>query len=62
MPLNRLSLLFYSRPTLKVARELIGAILVDTRGAKEKHLRIVEVEAYIGEEDPACHAARGRTP
>lgn len=53
---------FYARPTLTVARELIGARLVRVSdGAKLVGL-ITETEAYIGEEDLACHAKAGRTP
>jgi DNA-3-methyladenine glycosylase len=52
---------FYDRPTLDVARDLIGKVLVhDRRGAVTSGV-IVEVEAYIGESDPACHAAPGLT-
>ena len=53
---------FYRRSTLTVARELLGQRLV--RGVDGQRLSglIVEVEAYIGEDDAACHAARGRTP
>lgn len=52
---------FYGRPTLDVARDLIGKILVhNRRGARTAGI-IVEVEAYIGESDPACHAAPGPT-
>lgn len=54
---------FYRRPTLTVARELIGALLVRRLDNGSQLIgKIVETEAYIGEEDPACHAARGRTP
>ncbi len=57
----RLSRAFYARPTLDVLDSIIGAVLVhDVRGRRTAGI-IVEAEAYIGEDDPACHAAPGPT-
>jgi DNA-3-methyladenine glycosylase len=52
---------FYARPSLEVARDLIGATLVHDVGKERRAGRIVEVEAYIGVEDQACHARFGPT-
>lgn len=52
---------FFNRPTLDVARELLGCELWVRQGTTVIGGRLVEVEAYIGEEDPSCHAHRGRT-
>lgn len=53
---------FYDRPTLQVARELLGARLVRILDGVKLTGMITETEAYIGEEDQACHAKAGRTP
>ena len=56
---------FYARPTEAVARGLLGQILVSDVGGRRRQTagRIVEVEAYIGPQDPACHAyGHRRTP
>jgi DNA-3-methyladenine glycosylase len=53
---------YYARPTLAVARDLLGSLLCRREADGTFTVgRIVETEAYIGEDDPACHAAAGRT-
>ncbi|MCF2533734.1 DNA-3-methyladenine glycosylase [Yinghuangia soli] len=53
---------FFARPVLDVAPDLLGRLLV--RGSDDGRivLRITEVEAYDGADDPGSHAYRGRTP
>lgn len=52
---------FFARPTLTVLEDLIGKVLAhEVRGSRTAGV-IVEAEAYIGESDPACHAAPGPT-
>jgi len=67
-PLDRA---FFSRDPRRVARELLGKVLVRQNDARQEDAhqsrhrltaRIVEVEAYLGEKDPAAHAAAGHTP
>ena len=54
---------FFARPTIKVARDLLGKWLVRRwPDAPLQIARIVEVEAYLGERDAASHARRGPTP
>lgn len=55
---ERLSRDFFALPTLTVAQRLLGKVMV-FEGATGL---ITETEAYIGQDDPACHAARGKTP
>ncbi len=53
---------FYDRETESVARDLLGKQLVRIHEGIVRRGRIVEVEAYLGPEDKACHSARGMTP
>ncbi|MBI1377436.1 MAG: DNA-3-methyladenine glycosylase [Frankiales bacterium] len=53
---------FYDRPAPQVARELVGAVVRSTTEHGVVAVRLVEVEAYAGEADPASHAWRGPTP
>ena len=52
---------FYDRDPRRVSRELLGKILVRRDGRHIRTGRIVEVEAYLGEGDPAAHSFAGRT-
>lgn len=51
----------FEQETLQVARSLLGKRLVRRTDGRALHGRIVEVEAYVGFEDRASHASRGRT-
>ncbi len=64
-----LPLTFFNRPTLEVAKNLLGKFLVrrlppspEHPDGTENRLRITKVEAYDGPDDKACHASKGRTP
>jgi DNA-3-methyladenine glycosylase len=52
---------FFARDPRPVARELLGKVLVRRSGRKLLTGRIVEVEAYLGQDDAAAHSAAGRT-
>jgi len=52
---------FYEQSTVDVAKQLLGKYLVRNHPDGDCIGRIVETEAYIGPQDLACHAARGRT-
>lgn len=58
---RRLARSFFDAPPEQVARELLGKILVRHGTGQRLAGRIVETEAYLGEHDPAAHAASGRT-
>lgn len=53
---------FFHRDVLEVAPDLVGKLIVRTlEDGTEVSLRIIEAEAYRGEEDTACHASKGKT-
>jgi len=69
-PIRPLDRAFFSRDPRRVARELLGKVLVREKVRERRDrppakklltARIVEVEAYLGAEDPAAHAAAGNT-
>lgn len=53
----KLPLYFYKKPTLTVAKELLGKVIVVKDANSIISGKIVETEAYIGSEDKACHAS-----
>ena len=56
-----LPLAFFYRPTLRVARDLIGCRLAIQRDGRIERYIVTETEAYDGAADLASHAARGKT-
>ena len=63
LPLTRVKLprFFYEQKTIDVAKQLLGKYLVRKHPEGDTVGRIVETEAYVGPQDLACHAAKGRT-
>ena len=61
MPHKLLPRTYFDRATLTVARSLLGKYLVRKNGKGTIAGRIIEVEAYVGPHDQACHASKGRT-
>ena len=57
-----LSRAYFNRPTPTVARSLVGKYLIRSIDGREVVGKIIEVEAYVGSGDKACHASKGRTP
>ena len=53
---------FYARPTIEVAKDLLGTVLIHRTNDGLTAGRIVETEAYLGHGDHAAHSAAGRTP
>jgi len=58
--MRRLSRKFYTQPTLKVAKQMLGKYLIHQTKKGKLVGKIVETEAYIGTEDKASHAYKGK--
>lgn len=58
--MEKLERCFYERETLEVSKDLLGKYIVHNVADGRTMGKIVEVEAYIGPEDPACHAYKGK--
>ena len=58
---RRLPRSFFDRDAVTVAQELLGKLLIRREGRRLLAGRIVEDEAYLGPQDPAAHAYKGRT-
>jgi len=61
--MNKLKKTFYSNDAVTVARDLLGKTLVRVfEDGTVNRYKITATEAYLGSEDKACHASKGRTP
>lgn len=61
MKTRKLGVKFFNRPTLDVAKDLLGKFMVRKWGKGKIAVMITEVEAYDGLKDRASHASRGKT-
>jgi len=61
MEFNKLPIEFYQRETVTVARELLGKLFVRIIDGQILSAEIIETEAYLPANDPACHAANRKT-
>ncbi len=59
--MKKLGRSFFHQDAIKLARTLIGTILVHRVRGKEYRARIVETEAYLGPKDLASHSSKSRT-
>lgn len=59
--MNKILPKFYYNDTVNIARGLLGKILIHLLPEGLVMGKIVETEAYLSRDDPACHAARGET-
>ena len=60
MKIRKLNRSFYTRPTLEVAKNLLGKYIVRKIGKRKREGKIIETEAYIGPQDKASHAYGGK--
>jgi len=60
MKSRKLTRSFYTGPTLEIAKKLLGKYIVRKHGKKKLSGMIIETEAYIGPQDKASHAHKGK--
>lgn len=61
MKLDILNYSFYQKDTISLAIALLGTLLIHESNEGITSGIIIETEAYLSENDPACHASRGKT-
>ena len=60
--MRRLPQSFYARDAVSVARDLIGCLFIHAGPGGVTAVRLIEVEAYRGDQDPGSHGFRGPSP